>query len=199
MNRKSIKYIIGIDEAGRGPLAGPVVVAGVSAPRTLFTKSDFVNLKDSKKLSSRQREKWFSVLTSNSKIIWAVARVRPRTIDRINIARAINLGVRRVYTALCDASHALETHVMLDGSLRLPHHIAHDTVIKGDEKIPVISAASIIAKVTRDRIMLRLHKKYPQYQFDLHKGYGTGTHRRLLKKFGRSDVHRQSFAFKRSF
>jgi ribonuclease HII len=200
MNRKSIKYIIGIDEVGRGPLAGPVVVAAVSASPMLFTKSDFVNLKDSKKLSAKKREEWYTFLKNHPKILWAVARVWPKTIDRVNIARAANLGVRRVYAKLCGKLSFQQgklslpqIHVTLDGGLYLQRHIPHETIIKGDEKIPVIAAASIIAKVTRDRIMLRLHKKYPQYRFDLHKGYGTLLHRKLLKQIGRSEIHRQSF------
>ncbi|MBU6415143.1 ribonuclease HII [Patescibacteria group bacterium] len=187
--------IIGIDEAGRGPLAGPVVVGGIRInSKFKFQKSkfwkDFKNIKDSKKLSARQREAWFSKLTAHREILWAVARVYPKTIDRINISQAANLGARRVYKKLA-GNRLLRT--VLDGGLYLPKQIPSQTIVKGDEKIPAIAAASIIAKVTRDRLMLRLHKKYPQYRFDIHKGYGTALHRALIKKYGRSKAHRESF------
>ncbi|QQG45066.1 MAG: ribonuclease HII [Candidatus Sungiibacteriota bacterium] len=188
------KYIIGIDEAGRGPLAGPVVVAGIRV-RTRHKHSGFFrNIRDSKKLSPKQREQWFRRLTDHPKIEWAVARVWPSVIDRINIAQAANLGACRVYKKLCPRINlGQNTQTLLDGSLHLSTKTPHETIVKGDEKIPVISAASIIAKVTRDRIMLRLHKKYPHYRFDVHKGYGTKKHREMLKRFGRSRVHRKSF------
>lgn len=183
------RYLIGIDEAGRGPLAGPVVVAGVLMSRQLAGRV-LVGIKDSKQLSAKQREKWFYFLISHSRIQWAVARVSPAVIDRINIYQAAQLGACRVYLKL---SPQKDCHALLDGSLHLPPPISHETIIKGDELIPTISAASIIAKVTRDRIMLRLHKKYPHYRFDLHKGYSTKLHREMIKRFGRCEVHRKSF------
>ena len=198
--------IIGIDEAGRGPLAGPVVVAGIRI--RIKDKGQkikiFRNIRDSKKLTARRREEWFRILTNHPEIEWAAAKVWPRTIDRINIASAANLGVRRVYEKLCRSKPSFDGEKLgwkrlpeiwlLDGGLKLSPHIPHKVIIKGDEKIPVIAAASIIAKVTRDRLMLRLHKKYPQYGFDAHKGYGTKMHRALIAKFGFSEVHRRSFS-----
>lgn len=183
-------FIIGIDEAGRGPLAGPVVVAGIKLKVKDKKLKIFLGIRDSKKLSPKQREEWFAKITSHPKIEWAVARVWPKTIDRINIARATNLAAGRVYKKLAGAETC---PAVLDGSLYLSKYIPHKTIIRGDEKVPIISAASIIAKVTRDRVMLRLHKKYPRYRFDVHKGYGTKLHRRMIKKFGRSEVHRNSF------
>jgi len=183
------KFIIGIDEAGRGPLAGPVVVAGVAhryGRRPVFLD----RIKDSKKLTPKQREEWFIKLTRNQEISWAVARIWPAVIDKINIARAANLGARKVFEKLSKSFSAV---AVLDGSLYLSRKTTFDTVIKGDEKLPVVAAASIIAKVTRDRIMQRLHKKYPQYGFNAHKGYGTLFHRQRIKKFGRSKIHRKSF------
>lgn len=200
------KYIIGIDEAGRGPLAGPVVVAGIRLE--LRTKNlELRGIRDSKKLTARQREEWFRILTNHPKIEFAVAKVYPKMIDRINISQAANLGVWRVWRKLsvkkCNSRfHSKNKTIvpeygrgttLLDGGLKLPRGIPHTSIIKGDERVPVISAASIIAKVTRDRIMLRLHKKYPEYRFDLHKGYGTASHREMIKKFGRSEIHRKSF------
>ncbi len=190
--KKNQIFVIGIDEAGRGPLAGPVVVGGVKIKLKFKNqKSKFwKNIKDSKKLSAKQREEWFAKLTAYPNIEWAIARVYPAVIDRINISRATNRAATRVYKKL---SGSRLHKAVLDGGLYLPKKFPSQTIIKGDEKIPVIAAASIIAKVTRDRIMVRLHKKYPRYHFDIHKGYGTVLHRKMIKKFGRSEVHRRSF------
>ncbi len=197
-----MRYVIGIDEVGRGPLAGPVVVAGVKVELGIRNQELGLlkGIKDSKKLSPKKREQWFRILTRRPEIRWAVAIVRPRTIDRINIARAADLGALRVFSSLSTSPFGGDTsewrfRVLLDGGLRLPARIPHEVIIKGDEKIPLIAAASVIAKVTRDRIMVRLHKKYPQYGFDRHKGYGTRTHREMIARFGRSEIHRMSFRF----
>ena len=193
MSSYPTRWVIGIDEAGRGPLAGPVVVGGVAVKikdKGLGIKV-LEGIRDSKKLSPRRREEWFRILTAHPKIIWAVARVWPKTIDRINIAAAANLGVLRVYQKIVSGGEARVA--LLDAGLKLPSHIFQRAIIKGDEKIPLIAAASIIAKVTRDRIMVRLHKKYPQYGFDKHKGYGTKAHREMIGQFGRSEIHRVSF------
>src|SRR3989338_7541948 len=132
------KFIIGIDEAGRGPLAGPVVVAGVAhryGRRPVFLDC----IKDSKKLTPKQREKWFRLLTGHHEIKWAVARVWPPVIDKINISQAANLGARRVCSRLSLGRPRLSLEhdrILLDGGLRLPRHLPHETIIKGDEKIP---------------------------------------------------------------
>lgn len=191
------KFIIGVDEAGRGPLAGPIVVGGIKIKSHHRRLKIFSKIRDSKKLTAQKREEWFQRLISHLKLEWAVARVWPKTIDRINIARAANLGARRVCSRLSLDGKRLSleqnTSILLDGSLYLPKYIPHKTIIKGDETVPIIAAASIIAKVTRDRIMLRLHKKYPRYGFDIHKGYATRLHRKLVKRHGYSEVHRKSF------
>lgn len=214
MSASTEKFLIGIDEAGRGPLAGPVVVAGIKIatrnkrpawPAGRQATRIFAGIRDSKKLTPKKREEWYKFLTGHPKIEWAVARIWPKTIDRINIARAANLGVLRVYKKLSNVAsrqssknkyftvRARRERTLLDGSLYLPAHIPHETIVRGDEKIPVIAAASIIAKVTRDRIMRRLHKKYPEYHFDIHKGYATLMHRTTLARHGYSVVHRRSF------
>lgn len=197
-------FIIGIDEAGRGPLAGPVVIAGVRIKSKLKNQKSkfFEGIKDSKKLSARQREEWYARITGHPDVQWATAAVWPRTIDRINILQATLRGARRVFKKLNGQSSLLPSRdgrqkmvvrVLLDGGLVLPAGIPQQTIIKGDEKIPVIAAASVIAKVTRDRLMLRLHKEYPHYRFDLHKGYGTAFHREMIRVHGRSPLHRASF------
>ena len=185
----SASYIIGIDEAGRGPLAGPIVVAGVRIEPHL-ARTVLRGIRDSKKLTRLQREEWFRRITGHPKIQWASARVSHVTIDRINITQAGLRGVRRVYRRLSPDGM---TPALLDGGLFLPPYIQQETIIKGDEKIPVIAAASIIAKVTRDRLMCRMHRKYPQYGFHLHKGYGTKLHRAMIREHGRCEIHRRSF------
>ena len=202
-------FIIGIDEAGRGPLAGPLVVAGIRIRIPATTSNakfknqnakiwkDFKNIRDSKKLTPNQREEWFRILTTHPDIEYAVARVSPKIIDKINIYQATLLGARRVCFKLRfgGEKRSLErVHVFLDGGLYVDKKISQQTIIKGDEKIPVISAASIIAKVTRARMMRRLHKKYPEYGFDRHKGYGTKQHVRCILKMGHTPIHRRSFS-----
>jgi ribonuclease HII len=187
--QKSTQGMIGIDEAGRGPLAGPVVVAGVLMSPRLAARV-LIGIKDSKQLSAKQREQWFNFLTGHARIQWAVSCISPGVIDRINIYEAAQAGARGVYQKLSPEKNC---HALLDGSLHLPPPISHETIIRGDELIPIISAASVIAKITRDRIMARLHKKYPHYRFDLHKGYSTVLHREMIREFGRCDAHRESF------
>jgi ribonuclease HII len=189
-------FLIGIDEAGRGPLAGPVVVGGVKCEkRNLHILK---GIKDSKQLTARKREEWFLKLTRHPDIEWAVAKIWPATIDKINIYQATLLGAKRVCAKLSFGGKKLSlAHIILDGSLYLPRHIPQQTIIKGDEKIPIISAASIIAKVVRDQTMFRMHKKYPKYRFDIHKGYATKMHRKFVVQFGPCEIHRKSFSFSR--
>lgn len=192
-------FLIGIDEAGRGPLAGPVVVGGVmlalNYPRE--EKKILAGIRDSKKLSPRKREDWFKFISGHSQISRAHAIISPQIIDKINIARASNMGAKRVHRKLISRlpqnNRRSNVKIKLDGNLHLPHPISGKTIIKGDEKIPAIAAASIVAKVTRDRIMLNQHKKNPQYGFDRHKGYGTRLHLDTLRKFGPSAIHRKTF------
>lgn len=199
-NAKSYSYfVIGIDEAGRGPLAGPVVVGGVmlalNHPRE--ERRILAQIRDSKKLSPKKRGEWFKFIAKHPQIRRAHAVISARVIDKINIARASNLGAERVYRKLISRlpknDLGLNLKTKLDGNLYLPHSIDYQTIIKGDEKIPIVAAASIVAKVTRDRIMLNQHKKNPQYGFDRHKGYGTRLHLETLRKFGISNIHRKTF------
>lgn len=200
------KYmIVGIDEAGRGPLAGPVAVAAVRATVTgpanyklqitnykqipiskLQNGQVLKNIKDSKKLSEKQREEWFDLLKKNFE--YKVAMVGPQVIDKVGIKRATQMAVNRVLRRIKKPDI-----VLLDGLLKAPSHYNQKTIIKGDEKIPLISAASIMAKVKRDRKMKRIHKDFPKYCFDCHKGYGTRAHYDRIKKHGFLEIHRKSY------
>lgn len=185
--------IIGIDEAGRGPLAGPVSVGLVKIPQG-FNKKFFKGIKDSKQLTAEERELWYELALEAKKrgeLNFVVSLVSEKVIDRHGIAYALRLGIRRCLEKL-DA--LTEDQIFLDGALKAPVEFTHQiTVIRGDEKIPVISLASIVAKVTRDRKMVRLAKKFPEFSFDIHKGYGTRLHRLALEKYGLTTIHRQSF------
>jgi len=184
------KLIGGIDEAGRGPLAGPVALAMVVAPAGFrFYHPKFGRIRDSKKLSAAKREAWYRLLTTHPKLRWARTYVHPKVIDRINIAKAAHRGARRLVERALPKLH----FVYLDGSLALPPGVPHKVVIHGDDRIPIIAAASIIAKVTRDRYMARKAKEYPRYKFEAHKGYGTRLHIKLLRQYGPSVLHRGSF------
>lgn len=193
-----IKYIVGIDEVGRGPLAGPVTVAAVAAPILSYKfqiSNQFSNIKDSKKLSPKKRQEWYSIIKNNPSLKFSVASVSQSIIDRKGIAYATGLAIKRCLKKLdsCFMIHNSCSKVLLDGSLFAPAGYIQKTIIKGDEKIPIISAASIIAKVTRDRKMARLAKKFPIYNFETHKGYGTKMHRELVKTNGLCELHRRSF------
>ena len=187
-------HIAGIDEAGRGPLAGPVAVGIVSVP-TNFNKKFFKGIKDSKQLTAEERELWFALAQEGKKkkeLDFAVSLVSEKVIDRHGISYAIRLGIKRVLKSIRISS--TDSQIFLDGGIKAPKEFKHQlTVVKGDEKIPIVSLASICAKVVRDRRMVKLSKKYPQYDFDLHKGYGTLIHRQALQKYGSTELHRQSF------
>ncbi|MCR4279347.1 MAG: ribonuclease HII [Candidatus Zambryskibacteria bacterium] len=198
--------LVGIDEAGRGPLAGPVAVGGVVLynPSTSFDKAQdkslrantfFKGIRDSKQLTHEERELWFGLVQEarrKGELDFAVSLVSQAVIDRHGISYAIRLGIKRVLKSLAVSEKG--SQIFLDGSLKAPVEFKHQlTVIKGDEKIPVISLASICAKVVRDRRMVKFSKKYPLYDFDLHKGYGTLIHRQAIKKYGLTELHRLSF------
>lgn len=198
------RFILGIDEVGRGCLAGPVTVAAVALPigyrvRGLGFR---VKLRDSKKLSAKQREERSDYIRMNPKIFYAITNVYPKTIDRINISQAANLAatraLRKLYSMIGDRN-ARNARVFLDGGLYVNNptsiidRLEPRTIIKGDEKFNAIKLASIVAKVHRDRIMKRNHKKYPLYGFDQHVGYGTRIHIQAIKKHGFCELHRRSF------
>jgi len=189
------RFIIGIDEAGRGPLAGPVAVGAV------LISPDFdpqlvlaIKNKDSKKLSAQKRELWYVRMIEWRKrgfLNFHVALVHEKIIDKYGITHAIKRGIDE---CLRKIKASTDHEIILDGSLRAPRKfIFQKTIIRGDEKEYPISLASIAAKVVRDRKMERLALKYPAYSFDIHKGYGTTLHRKLIRKFGLSNAHRKSF------
>ena len=181
------KYIAGVDEAGRGPLAGPVVAAAVILPEEFSSNQ----LNDSKKLSSSKREKIYNELMNvDSKVISAFAVIDEVVIDKINILRATHMAMAQASSNL-----SIEpSFVIIDGMPIKDFPFNNESIIKGDSKSLSIAAASVIAKVERDRIMLNYSKEYPEYKFEKHKGYGTKLHLDALKKFGPCKIHRKSFA-----
>lgn len=187
-------FIGGVDEAGRGPLAGPVTASCV------VLKSDYhcSDLNDSKQLSPEDRERLFTEIEAHS-IAHSTISVGPRRIERYNIRGAtilaMSLAVRRVQTQLTARfGSQAELFILSDGNLTLETILPQESMIRGDEKLKVISAASILAKVTRDKVMRELSKRYPQYGFENHKGYPTPRHREALQTHLPCRVHRRSFA-----
>jgi ribonuclease HII len=177
--------IAGIDEVGRGPLAGPVVAAAAILPERFRHKT----LNDSKKLSAEVREKIYAELTARADVAWAVCVVEVDEIDRINILRASHEAMRRAVMTLATRPD----HALIDGLPVRPFPIPHTALVKGDSLSFSIAAASVIAKVTRDRIMMELDQRYPGYEFSQHKGYGTELHLARLKQHGPCPIHRRTF------
>ena len=177
--------IAGIDEVGRGPLAGPVVAAAAILPERFRHKT----LNDSKKLSAEVREKIYVELTARADVAWAVCVVEVDEIDRINILRASHEAMRRAVMALTTRPD----HALIDGLPVRPFPVPHTALVKGDSLSFSIAAASVIAKVTRDRIMVELDQRYPGYEFGQHKGYGTELHLARLKQHGPCPIHRRTF------
>lgn len=193
---RGVSHVIGIDEVGRGPLAGPVVVAAVALPFGLRIARR--GLRDSKRLSRAAREEWARYAESHPDISRGLAAVSPRVIDRMNISKAANLAALRAARKLAArAGIELEQcEIYLDGGLYLGNgkaRLAARTVIKGDEKIPAVSLASILAKTRRDRMMARYSRRFPGYGLDVHKGYGTRAHLAALRRIGPSPIHRLTF------
>ncbi len=176
--------IAGVDEAGRGPLAGPVVAAAV----ILDPARPIDGLRDSKRLSERQREALFTLITDRA-LAWSLGRAEAAEIDAINIFQATLLAMQRAVAGLA----VKPERVQVDGNQCPRLGLPTEAIVKGDSKIAAISAASILAKVTRDREMHDLHRRFPQYGFDQHKGYPTAAHRERLLEFGVADCHRRSF------
>jgi len=182
---KEFGIIAGIDEAGRGPLAGPVVAAAV----ILDINKEIPGLNDSKKLSEKKREKLYDIITEEA-ICWEVKVISPEIIDEINILQATLFGMEEAVLSL-----KVKPDICLIDGNKIPKKLIgfSKAIVKGDAKIASIAAASIIAKVTRDRIMYKIHEQFPQYNFKQNKGYPTKEHIAALDKFGVLDCHRKSY------
>ena len=178
------KYIAGVDEAGRGPLAGPVCAAAVILPKGIVIEG----IDDSKKLSEKKREQLFDEIISKA-LSYSVQFADPDVIDEINIKQATSIAMHNAVKALTVAP----SYVIIDGKDNIPYDIPYEYVIKGDAKSQTIAAASILAKVSRDRLMVSLDEKYPEYGFKQHKGYGTAVHIIAIQEYGVTDIHRKSF------
>lgn len=179
------KFICGVDEAGRGPLAGPVCAAAVILPDVV----EIEGLNDSKKLSEKKREELYDVIMDKA-LAYSVAFGTLEEIEQFNILNATFLAMNRAI----DGLSIKPDFALIDGN-RVPKDIKIpcETVVKGDSKSSSVAAASILAKVTRDRLLIEYDKKYPQYNFKKHKGYGTKEHYEAIEKYGISEVHRRSF------
>lgn len=214
-------FVIGIDEAGRGPLAGPVVACAAAWRKSQFQnpniqinsksqnskfKKNFSLIKDSKKLSEKQREELHDFICEYFYV--GIGVCDHKTIDRINILEATFLSMKKAIGALTrnveritpdsDVSrftfHDMRKIILIDGNKTIPNlSVEQKAIVGGDNLVKSISAASIVAKVTRDRMMKKMHEKYPQYCFDKHKGYGTKMHIEAIKKYGICSIHRRSF------
>ena len=191
--KKGYKYIAGLDEAGRGPLAGPVIASAVVVLDAEFKYLRlFKGIKDSKKLTAKKRNYFYNLILDNSGIVWAIGRVSEKMIDRINIKNASELAMEKAIKGLGLSPDFL----IIDGNdikNEKLKSIEHKLIVKADEKVFSCALASIIAKVTRDMIMEKYHKRYPQYDFARHKGYSTKEHRKRLDKYGSCKIHRTSF------
>jgi len=188
--KKGYNLIIGVDEAGRGPLAGPVVAAAVVLSNHRFRN----HIDDSKALTSKAREKAYLEIIEKS--IFGVGIVSEKTIDKVNILAATRLAMQEAVLVLIDKLHSRYTsrpQILVDGDVKLNIDLPFTNIINGDSKSKSIASASILAKVTRDRIMSLYDKAFPKYGFCRHKGYPTKAHRRVLKKFGPCLIHRKTF------
>ena len=178
------EYICGVDEVGRGPFAGPVMAGAVILPKDC----EILYLNDSKKLSAKRREELYDEIREKA-VSWAVARVEPERIDEINILQATFEAMRKAVSKL-----SVRPDILLVDAVHIPDlDIPQDSIVKGDAKSVSIAAASVLAKVTRDRIMVEYAGEYPGYGFDKNMGYGTAEHRNALAAMGPTPIHRRSF------
>ena len=186
-------WLIGVDEAGRGPLAGPVAVGVVAVAPGFDVMAEFSGVKDSKLLNPQKRERIYSALerrAAQGDVRYCIRLSSSAYIDRFGITRAVR---KAVWGGVRYLGSAEDSVVLLDGLLRAPKEYMQRTIIGGDNRVPIISLASVIAKVTRDRLMEELSEVYPQYGFEAHKGYGTPEHRLAISRYGLCDIHRKSF------
>jgi ribonuclease HII len=189
--RQNLARVAGVDEAGRGPLAGPVVAAAAILPSHWSESGlprELDGLNDSKQLTVAQREKFFTFITDCGEIEFAIAQADAAVIDEINILQA-------THRAMNDALMQLNPqHALVDGRLVRTMRVPQTAIVKGDARSYSIAAASVLAKVTRDRLMVEHHSKFPEYGFAQHKGYGTAKHLAAIERHGACPIHRKSFA-----
>ena len=185
--RRGYKRVVGLDEAGRGPLSGPVVAGAVSVRFDFLIPKELKDVKDSKQLSFKKREELYKAIVKNPNLKWGIGKVSPRIIDKVNILQATKLAMEKA------VKNIKPDFLIIDGNFRINLNVSQKSIIKGDQKVFSIAAASIIAKVTRDRMMIKYDKKYPQYGFGKHKGYPTKLHRKMIKKHGPCKIHRYSY------
>ncbi len=180
----SKRLVAGIDEVGRGPLVGAVVAAAV-----ILNPHKWIDgLADSKKLSEKKRNE-LNLEIREKALCWSLGRAEPEEIDEINILQASLLAMKRAVEGLS----VTPDHLKIDGNKEIPMQISMETIVQGDAKVASISAASIIAKVARDKEMILLHEQYPEYDFASHKGYPTKTHLEAIQKYGLITQHRKTF------
>ncbi len=187
------EFLIGVDEAGRGPLAGPVAVGIVAVPLGFDVLCEFPTVRDSKLLSGQKRELIFEQVkrrVAQGDLRVSVCLSTNLYIDRYGITRAVQ---KALWSGVRHLGAPEVSVVLLDGLLRAPKEYTQRTIIKGDFKVPVIALASVMAKVTRDRLMERLSEFYPEYGFEQHKGYGTREHQLAIKRYGLTDIHRHTY------
>ena len=195
LQARGYSLVAGLDEAGRGPLAGPVVAACVILPHDC----PYHLFKDSKLLTASRREELFAHLHTLNTII-GVGSADPREIEQLNILHASLLAMHRALDNCTARNGNLPPgHLLVDGKFPVPTPIAQTTLIKGERRSATIAAASIIAKVTRDRVMAEYHRLYPQYEFQRHQGYPTKAHRQAIERYGPSPIHRRTFRGVREF
>ena len=183
-NSYNLDFVAGIDEAGRGPLAGPVYAAAVILPEGLLIEG----VNDSKKLTEKKREELFDVIKEKA-AAYCIASASVEEIEELNILGATMLAMKRAVEGLSVKAD----FAMIDGNKKPPLEIPCEAIVKGDAKSESVAAASILAKVSRDRYMLEMAEKYPVYSFEKHKGYGTKVHREAILEFGPCEIHRPSF------
>ena len=191
--RSGVARVAGVDEAGRGPLAGPVVAAAAILPARWAETglpAELSGLNDSKQLTESQREKFFEFITTCGEIEFAIAEVTALVIDEINILQATHRAMNEALAQL----RPLPAHALVDGRPVKTLRVTQTAIVKGDARSFSIAAASVLAKVTRDRTMLKFHEQYPGYGFAGHKGYGTAKHLAAIEKLGACPIHRMTFA-----
>lgn len=195
LKRLGFEYVCGVDEAGRGPLAGPMslgfFVVSIEKYNEVFKLLLKAGLNDSKKIKEENREKLFEMI-KKTKGKYFNAMISAKEIDKKGISKCMQILIKKLLYRL----NLHRTYFLLDGAIKFPDNIAHEVIIKGDSKEPTIMAGSIVAKVLRDREMRKMAKIYPQYDFEIHKGYGTLKHRSLIQKYGLCEIHRKSFCKK---